>query len=99
MTHTPTPLVLDALEALRQLLGAATVLIGADVPERNCNDWSTQPPSPPIAVVRPVDAAGVSAALKACRAVGVPVGPRAGSPACAAVPAQSPAGWHCRWSA
>jgi FAD/FMN-containing dehydrogenase len=69
---------LAALTALRDELGAATVLIGADVPERNCNDWSTQPPNRPLAVVRPVDAAGVSAALKACGAAGIPVVPQGG---------------------
>jgi FAD/FMN-containing dehydrogenase len=69
---------LQALTELRDVLGPAAVLIGADVPERNCNDWSTQPPQPPIAVVRPVDAAGVSAALRACRAAGLPVVPQGG---------------------
>ncbi|WP_114972660.1 FAD-binding oxidoreductase [Rhodoferax ferrireducens] len=69
---------LAALARLRELLGPAAVLIGADVPARNCNDWSTQPPQTPIAVVRPVDAAGVSAAFKACRAAGLSVVPQGG---------------------
>lgn len=74
---TPIPdTVLQALSALREQLGPVAVLIGADVPERNCNDWSTQPPLRPLAVVRPTDAAGVSAALRACRSVGVPVVPQ-----------------------
>src|SRR5690349_1976617 len=72
-TLAPAPLL-----ELRERLGPAAVLIGPDVPERNCNDWSTQPPSPPLAVVRPVDAAGVSAALKACAAAGLPVVPQGG---------------------
>jgi FAD/FMN-containing dehydrogenase len=71
-----TPLTI--LARLRDLLGATTVLIGADVPERNCNDWSTQPPQTPIAVVRPTDAEGVSATLKACRAAGLSVVPQGG---------------------
>ena len=37
---------------LRAELGPTAVLWGADVPERNGNDWSAQPPSPPLAVVR-----------------------------------------------
>ena len=69
---------LSALLALREQLGAQTVLIGDDVPARNAIDWSAQLPQPPLAVVRPVDAAGVSAALKACRAAGLPVVPQGG---------------------
>ena len=69
---------LATLEGLREQLGAAAVLIGADVPDRNGNDWSTQAPQRPLAVVRPVDAAGVSAALKACRAACLPVVPQGG---------------------
>jgi len=76
-TSTPNP-ALQALSRLRDELGASAVLIGADVPERNCNDWSTQPPQRPLAVVRPLDAAGVSAALRACRAAGLPVVPQGG---------------------
>jgi FAD/FMN-containing dehydrogenase len=66
------------LLSLREALGAAAVLIGADVPERNRNDWSMQQPAHPLAVIRPVDAAGVSMAMKACRAAGVPVVPQGG---------------------
>lgn len=68
----------QVLARLRDELGPATVLIGADVPERNCNDWSTQPPQSPLAVIRPLDAAGVSAALRACREAGLPVVPQGG---------------------
>jgi len=74
----PSAAALAGLAALREQLGAAAVLIGDDVPERNCNDWSTQPPNRPLAVVRPTDAAGVSAALKACHAAGLPVVPQGG---------------------
>nr|WP_145552717.1 FAD-binding oxidoreductase [Variovorax boronicumulans] len=69
---------IDVLTRLRDQLGAATVLIGADVPERNRNDWSTQSPTNPLAVIRPVDAAGVSAALRACREASLPVVPQGG---------------------
>jgi FAD/FMN-containing dehydrogenase len=68
----------QALLELRDQLGASTVLLGDDVPLRNHNDWSAQPPQRPLAVVRPVDAAGVSAALKACRAAGLAVVPQGG---------------------
>ncbi|MDO8773809.1 MAG: FAD-binding oxidoreductase [Burkholderiaceae bacterium] len=80
-SYTPTPTTdepLAVLSRLRDLLGPAAVLIGIDVPARNCNDWSTQPPQTPIAVVRPNDATGVSAALKACRAAGLSVVPQGG---------------------
>lgn len=38
---------LSVLARLRDELGPLAVLIGADVPERNCKDWSTQPPQTP----------------------------------------------------
>ncbi len=73
-----TQLIPRALVDLQARLGAAAVLIGADVPERNCNDWSSQAPTSPLAVVRPTDAAGVSAALKACAAAGLKAVPQGG---------------------
>jgi len=78
MNTTPAATVHPALTRLRDALGPAAVLFGADVPARNCNDWSTQTPNTPIAVVRPVDAAGVSATLRACREAGIPVVPQGG---------------------
>ena len=69
---------LDSLHRLREALGADAVLIGADVPERNRNDWSSQPPTRPLAVVRPVDAAGVAAALEACAGAGLKAVPQGG---------------------
>ena len=69
---------LAALAGLRDRLGPAAVLIGADVPERNCNDTGSLPPQSPLAVVRPVNAQEVSATLRACRSVGVPVVPQGG---------------------
>ena len=78
MNTTLAPAVPPALVQLRNALGPASVLFGADIPARNCNDWSTQAPNTPLAVVRPVDAAGVSAALRACREAGTPVVPQGG---------------------
>lgn len=69
---------LDALKKLQTQLGHNTVLLGDDIPQRNWNDWSTQPPQQPLAVVRPVDAAGVSAALTACVQANLPVVPQGG---------------------
>jgi FAD/FMN-containing dehydrogenase len=68
----------EALTALRARLGAAAVLTGADVPARNGNDWSPRAPQPPLAVVRPLDAAGVSVALRMCREAGLKVVPQGG---------------------
>jgi len=78
MNTTPAAAVPPALIQLRNTLGPAAVLFGADIPARNCNDWSTQAPNTPMAVVRPVDAAGVAAALRACREAGIPVVPQGG---------------------
>lgn len=66
------------LDALRALLGSQAVLLGDDIPARNCNDWSATPPQVPRAVVRPLDAAGVAAAVKACRRAGLPFVPQGG---------------------
>ena len=78
MDAPTAPSAWTALLELRERLGPAAVLIGPDVPQRNCNDLSTPPPSPTLAVVRPVDAAGVSATLKACAAAGLPAVPQGG---------------------
>ena len=78
MNTMPAAMLPPSLIQLRNTLGPAAVLFGDDVPARNCNDWSTQPPNTPIAVVRPTDAAGVSAALRACREAGIPVVPQGG---------------------
>jgi FAD/FMN-containing dehydrogenase len=66
------------LNALRLKLGPQAVLIGTDVPARNCKDWSARLPQTPIAVVRPLDAAGVSEAIAACRKAGLPFVPQGG---------------------
>ena len=44
-----------AISALLDSLGPSAVLSGADIPARNTNDWSPQPPMRPLAVVRPAD--------------------------------------------
>jgi FAD/FMN-containing dehydrogenase len=68
----------DALLDLRERLGPQAVLIGAEVPARNCNDWSASLPQTPLAVVRPVDAAGVAAAIALCRKARLPFVPQGG---------------------
>jgi len=68
----------EALSQLQRKLGAQAVLLGADVPARNGNDWSASLPQTPLAVVRPVDAAGVSEAVLACRKAGLPYVPQGG---------------------
>jgi FAD/FMN-containing dehydrogenase len=66
------------LHALRDQLGAQAVLIGDDVPARNCNDWSASLPQRPLAVVRPTDAAGVAQAVAVCRKARLPFVPQGG---------------------
>ena len=66
------------LETLLAALGPSAVLWGADIPERNHNDYSGLQASPPLAVVRPADTAGVATALRICHAHGVPVVPQGG---------------------
>ncbi|MBJ7407566.1 MAG: FAD-binding oxidoreductase, partial [Bradyrhizobium sp.] len=68
----------QVLVALRESLGAAAVLTGADVPARNCNDWSASLPQTPLAVIRPTDAQGVAAAIAACRQARLPFVPQGG---------------------
>lgn len=78
MTKTHTMGLPAGLLALQEQLGSQTVLIGDAVPERNRNDWSSQAPANPIAVIRPKDAGEVSAALKACAQAGLKVVPQGG---------------------
>ena len=70
--------VQEALSQLQRKLGAQAVLLGADVPARNGNDWSASLPQVPLAVVRPIDAAGVSEAVLACRKAGLCYVPQGG---------------------
>lgn len=74
MTQTTSSVV----EALLAELGPLAVLHGDGIPERNRNDYSGLLPSTPLAVVRPADTAGVSAALRICQQHGVAVVPQGG---------------------
>ena len=76
MTLTPDQSL--ALDALQAALGPTAVLRGADTPARNHNDCSGLAPSAPLAVLRPADTAGVSAALRICHAHGLAVVPQGG---------------------
>lgn len=67
-----------ALQELLDQLGPVAVLVGDAVPVRNHNDYSGLPPSPPLAVVRPADTAGVATALRICHAHGIGVVPQGG---------------------
>ena len=70
--------VQEALSQLQRKLGAQAVLLGDDVPARNGNDWSASLPQAPLAVVRPIDARGVSEAVLACRKAGLCYVPQGG---------------------
>ena len=67
-----------AISALLDSLGPSAVLSGADIPARNTNDWSPQPPLRPLAVVRPADTQGVAAAMRICHEAGLAVVPQGG---------------------
>ena len=66
------------LAALRDALGENAVASGAEVPERNRNDWSPLPPVTPLAVVRPSTPEGVATAMGLAHRHGVPVVPQGG---------------------
>jgi FAD/FMN-containing dehydrogenase len=68
---------LDAVAALKAALGSA-VLVGADIPARNEQDWSTLPPVHPLAVVRPAFPADVAVAVRICHEHRIPVVPQGG---------------------
>lgn len=74
LCETPEQLLMR----LRDTLGSQAVLIGSEVPARNCNDSSMSLPERPIAVVRPLDAAGVAEAIATCRKVHLPFVPQGG---------------------
>ena len=75
---TPVERPTHLLGALRDRLGAAAVLVGTEVPARNCNDWSASLPQTPLAVIRPVDAQGVADAISTCRQAHLPFVPQGG---------------------
>lgn len=54
------------------------VLVGDDIPARNEQDWSSLPSVRPLAVIRPVTAAGVAEAMRICHANRIPVVPQGG---------------------
>jgi FAD/FMN-containing dehydrogenase len=68
----------EIVSRLRALLGPESVLVGADVPARNEQDWSTLGPARPLAVVRPADPQGVAAALRVATEHGIAVVPQGG---------------------
>ncbi|KAF1018648.1 MAG: putative FAD-linked oxidoreductase [Paracidovorax wautersii] len=78
---TPTSSPLDLPQFLDQLgaaLGPNAVFAGADVPQRNRNDYSGLLPTAPLALLRPADTQGVAAALRICHAHGIAVVPQGG---------------------
>lgn len=66
------------IAALRAAFDDRTVLVGADIPERNQQDWSTLGAVLPLAVVRPTDPAGVATTMRIAATHGVPVVPQGG---------------------
>jgi FAD/FMN-containing dehydrogenase len=61
------------LDRLLADLGPDIVTLGADVPDRNRQDWGRLPPVQPVALVRPRTTEQVSATLRACHETGTPV--------------------------
>lgn len=61
------------LDRLLADLGPDIVTTGADVPDRNRQDWGRLPPVQPVALVRPRTTEQVSATLRACHDTGTPV--------------------------
>ncbi len=66
------------LDKLREILGAANVLTGADM-DAYARDWSGAPQGTPLAVLRPGSTADVSAILKLANETGTPVVPISGN--------------------
>lgn len=60
------------VETLVQAIGPERVLIGPDLPELACHDWSAETPGTPPALVTPQDRAGVAAMLRLCHQAGAP---------------------------
>ncbi len=70
----------DAIVAeLVTRLGSANVETRAEVCERYLSDWHGDQTGAAIAVLRPADTAGVSAAVTACRDLGVAIVPQGGN--------------------
>lgn len=66
------------VEALSAALGSGAVRAGADLPERNGQDWGHLAPQPPLAVVRPDSPEAVAAAMEICHRFGVAAVPQGG---------------------
>jgi len=66
------------LDRLMAELGPDIVTPGAQVPDRNRQDWGRLPPVEPVALVRPRTTGQVSLALRACNDTGTPVVPQGG---------------------
>ena len=70
--------IATVFEELEAALGAAAVLSGEDIPQRNESDWSGLAPSRPLAVLRPDSPEGVAAAVRICVGHGIAVVPQGG---------------------
>ncbi|HMM55826.1 MAG TPA: FAD-binding oxidoreductase, partial [Candidatus Desulfobacillus sp.] len=69
----------NPLEALAAILPADGLLAGADLPERHLRDWmEAAPPGTPLALARPRSTDEVSALLRACNELRLPVVPQGG---------------------
>ncbi len=66
------------LDALLAELGPSVVLHGDAIPDANAHDWSTLPPVPPLALLRPATTEEVAAAVRLCAAHGAAVVPQGG---------------------
>jgi FAD/FMN-containing dehydrogenase len=65
-------------ETLSALLGPSGYLTGANIPARNCTDWSFLPPTEPSAVLRPTTTDEVAAILRHAHDKGIKVTPQGG---------------------
>jgi FAD/FMN-containing dehydrogenase len=68
----------SAVEALASSLGSSVAFAGADIPDRNRQDWSFLPATRPAAVFRPSSTEDVAAILRACHDAGLAVTPQGG---------------------
>jgi FAD/FMN-containing dehydrogenase len=66
------------IDELRAVLGDAAVLTGAEIPRKNCSDWSKLPDIEPLALVRPATTEEVAHVLRLCNRYGQAVTPQGG---------------------
>jgi FAD/FMN-containing dehydrogenase len=76
--QTSTTIPDGFIQALIDALGPAAVCVGDAIDPRHQSDWSGAPAVRPLALLRPADTQGVSAALRLCHAHRVPVVPQGG---------------------